>query len=470
MTPTAPVDAARMLRDAVPAPLWTDRLAPPPSAPPLAGHIEADLVVVGGGYTGLWTALLALEADPGRDVVLLEAATCGWAASGRNGGFCSSSLTHGLANGLSRWPNEMALLERLGAANLDEIETSLAGYAIECEAERTGDLTLAVAPWQLEELRELHVAADRLDLGWRWLDAEAAREQVASQTYLGGYWDPTGTLMLDPARLAQGLRAAAIRAGVILHEHTPVHSVERDGAGVRVTTPVGSVHARQVVVATNAYRSPVARHRAYIAPVWDYALATEPLPADVRASLGWQGRQGVSDAGNQFHYYRLTADDRVVWGGYDAVWFPGGDTGRRREQRPATYEMLARHLVQTFPQLADVAITHTWGGVVDTCTRFSAFWAPAVSGRVVSVAGYTGLGVGASRFGAAVALDLLAGRDTEATGLEMVRRRPLPFPPEPLRTIGIELTRWSIARADARGGRRNLWLRAMDAAGLGFDS
>jgi glycine/D-amino acid oxidase-like deaminating enzyme len=188
-----------------------------------------------------------------------------------------------------------------------------------------------------------------------------------------------------------------------------------------------------------------------------------------RASVGWAGRQGVGDASNLFHYYRLTRDDRVLWGGYDAVYHYGSRIDRSLEQG-VTHDLLARQFFTTFPQLEGLRFTHRWAGVIDTCTRFTAFFGTAYGGRVAYALGYTGLGVGATRFGADVALDLLGGRETERTRLAMVRGRPLPFPPEPLRSAGVQLTRWSLARADARGGRRNLWLRALDRVGLGFDS
>jgi len=197
---------------------------------------------------------------------------------------------------------------------------------------------------------------------------------------------------------------------------------------------------------------------------------TEPLTARQLAAVGWQRRQGVGDAGNQFHYYRLTADNRILWGGYDAIYYRGGRISPERDQREATFEVLAEHFVQTFPQLADVRFTHKWGGVIDTCSRFSGFFGTAHGGRLAYAAGYTGLGVGATRFGANVMLDLLAGERTELTRLTMVRRKPIPFPPEPVRSGVIELTRWSIARADAHEGRRNVWLRTLDKVGLGFDS
>ena len=161
----------------------------------------------------------------------------------------------------------------------------------------------------------------------------------------------------------------------------------------------------------------------------------------------------------------------MLWGGYDAVYHFGGRTDERLSRDPAHLPDARRALLQqTFPQLAGVRFTHAWGGVIDTCSRFTAFWGTALGGRVAYSLGYTGLGVGASRFGAQVALDLVEGADTERTRLQMVRKRPLPFPPEPVRWAGIELTRRAVARADARDGRRGPWLRTLDALGMGFDS
>jgi glycine/D-amino acid oxidase-like deaminating enzyme len=210
--------------------------------------------------------------------------------------------------------------------------------------------------------------------------------------------------------------------------------------------------------------------RRYVAPVYDYVLITEPLSESQRDAIGWRGRQGLSDIANQFHYYRQTADHRILWGGYDAIYDFRGRVTPERDQRPATFALLAEHFSTTFPQLEGLRFSHRWGGVIDTCTRFAAFFGTAYAGRAAYALGYTGLGVAATRFGADVMLDLLDGRPTERTELEMVRRRPLPFPPEPARYAGIQLTRWSLDRADRRGGRRNSWLRALDAAGLGFDS
>ncbi|MFF5176049.1 NAD(P)/FAD-dependent oxidoreductase [Micromonospora sp. NPDC000089] len=466
----------RALADAAPVPYWLDRPERPDPLPPLTGTHAADLLIVGGGYGGLWAALLAKRDDPGRDVLLVEAGTCGWAASGRNGGFCAASLTHGLANGVDRFPGEIDELEWLGRQNLEAIAATVEAYDIDCDFERTGELAVAVAPYQLAGIAEDAELARRYGHDVRLLDAEQVRAEVASPTYLGGAWHRDRVAMLDPARLAWGLRRACLDLGVRIHEHTRVTGLGRDGAALAARTAGGAdtaagvVRARQVLLATNAFPPLLRRLRAWVVPVYDYALMTEPLSAAQRASIGWRNRQGLADTGNQFHYYRITADGRILFGGYDAVYHHGNRVAPSLEQRPATFAALAAHFFTTFPQLDGVRFSHRWGGVIDTCTRFCPFFGTAYDGRLAYAAGYTGLGVGATRFGARVLLDLLGGEETALTRLDLVRRKPLPFPPEPVRAVGINLTRRSLARADARDGRRDLWLRTLDRLGLGFDS
>lgn len=468
MTPA--VAAATALQGASSTPLWLDSPDRPAARPALDGDVRCDLAVVGGGFTGLWAALLALQETPGREVVVIEGARLGWAASGRNGGFCAASLTHGLGNGIARWPQEMPDLLRLGHDNLDAIAETVAVYGIDCAFERTGALDVATAEWQMDGLREVHAEAERLGEPSVLLDAGETRALVSSPTYVGGLLDERGTAMVDPARLVWGLAAAVESLGGRIVEQTPVTGWRDNGDTVELATAGGRVHAGHVVLATNVFPSLVKRTRPLVVPVWDHVIATEPLSPELLGSIGWSGRQGVGDAGNQFHYYRLSQDNRLVFGGYDALYYFGSDLSAARARSAQTESVLARHLVETFPQLDGVRFSHTWGGAIDTCTRFSPFWGRALGGRAAYVAGYTGLGVGSSRFGAQVCLDLLAGRDNERTRLAMVRRKPLPFPPEPLRWAAIQLTRRSIARADAAQGRRDLWLRTLDRFGLGFDS
>jgi len=439
-----------------------------PHRPSLRGSATADLVVVGGGYCGLWTALLAKERDPGRRVVLIEGHRVGWAASGRNGGFCEASLTHGDENGERRWPEEMPQLRRLGMENLDAIEAAEERYGVDFQFERTGQLAVAVEPHQVAWLEEAATDAHHETV---LLDREAVQAAVHSPTYLAGLWEQRTCGMVHPALMAAELARAAEERGVEIFERTRATGIESEADGdVTVLTDAGSIRAAHVALATNVFPSLLRRNRLMTVPVYDYVLMTEPLSAEQRAAIGWRDRQGISDMANQFHYYRLTQDDRLLFGGYDAIYHYGGRVDPRYEHRPEVWERLASHVLTTFPQLEGARFSHRWAGAIDTSTQFTSFFGHARARRVAYAAGFTGLGVASARFAAEVMLDLLGGTLTERTQLEMVRRKPLPFPPEPFAAAGINATRWSLDRADRTEGRRNLLLRTLDAVGLGFDS
>lgn len=447
------------LQASVNRPFWLDDVGPRQRFDPLVGDAATDLAIVGGGFLGLWTAILAKERDPRRRVTLLEGYAIGWAASGRNGGFCEASLTHGETNGERRWPEEFQQLEALGLRNLEEIAEAVQRYGIDCDFERTGVMAVAVEPYQDAALR-----------GEGYLDTQQVRAEVASPTFLAGQWDRHGTAMLHPGKLVTGLARVARELGVQIHEQSRVTGLKALPSGVRLRTAAGSLTAPRVVLATNAFPSLLRRYRSHTIPVYDYVLMTEPLTAGQVQAIGWKNRMGLADLGNQFHYYRITRDNRILFGGYDAIYNFAGRVDDRHDDRPESFERLASHFFTTFPQLAGLRFTHRWGGAIDTCSRFCAFYADAHQGRVVHAAGFTGLGVGATRFAANVLLDKVEGLDTERTRLRMVREKPMAFPPEPLTWATVQATRWSLDRADHNQGRRNLFLRAMDAMGLGFDS
>lgn len=437
---------------------------------PLRGRHRADLVVVGAGFTGLWSAHQALDDDPGTDVLVLDASSPGDGASGRNGGFCDSSITHGIANGMARWPDEYPLLHRLGVDNLARLLADLERLHIEAAWEPTGELDVATAQWQLAELYEYAEMAADAGEEVVVLDRQGVRAEVNSPTFCGGVWRRSNVGVLDPGRLVAGLRAALLTRGGRIADHTPVSALERSPKGVTVTGPSLMAEANKVMVATNAFPGILAPLRRSVVPVYDHVLVTEPLDSDQRAAIGWANRQGLGDAANQFHYFRLTADDRILWGGYDALYRYGGPVGPTVERNDTTERMLASQLLECFPQLDGIRISHTWGGPIATTTRFALTAGTRWDRRVAWAVGYTGLGVGASRFGARVGLDLLAGRDNDRTRVSMVRRPPVPWPPEPVRWAGITLTRRAIAKADRAEGRRGPWLRLLDRLGLGFDS
>ncbi len=460
----------RAYADASWTPFWLDRADRPAARPALESDRTADLVIVGGGFTGLWAAVQALEDLPGREVVVLEGERIAFGATGRNGGFCDASLTHGLENGRARFPDEIERIEQEGRENLDAIGDTITRHGIDCSWEPTGTLIVATAPHAVPWCDDAVESLTKFGYDAEVLDRDAVRAEVDSPTYLAGFWKRSGSAQVDPARLAWGLAAAAEGLGAAIREHTPVRSIDEDGDALVVRTALGRVRARRVILATNAFPPLAKKLRRYVLPVYDHVLMTEPLSPAQRASIGWSHRQGLADMANRFHYYRLTDDDRILWGGYDAIYHWNNGVNPRFERRDATYELLAQHFFETFPQLEGLRFSHAWAGAIDTCSRFSVFFGREFDGKLAYAAGYTGLGVGATRWGARVCLDLVDGVETARTQLTLVRKKPVPFPPEPLRSAGVWVTRRALARADRREGRRGPWLKLLDAVGLGFDS
>lgn len=391
-------------------------------------------------------------------------------ASGRNGGFMSSSLVHGIGNGLSRFPDEMPLLEKLGLENLARIEETLDRYGIDCDLEKPGAINTAMTAGQLEELRDAESSLREFGHEATLLDEEEMRAEVNSPLFVGGLWQKSGEWGIDPVKLCDGLARVASDLGVVIFENTEMKGLKETPSGVDVITTEGTVSTSKALLATAAFRSPVRAVSSRVIPVFDYVLVSEPLTESQQDSIGWHNRQGLSDSANRFHYYRQTPDGRILWGGYDAIYNFGGRVENRYYQRERSFAGLAQRFHALFPQLEGIRFTHRWGGAIDTCSRFFAFYGLTCGGKVAYAVGHTGLGVGASRFAAGVALELLAGKESAITELQYVRERPIPFPPEPLRWPTIQFTRNRIAAADLNGGREGFWLRTLSRLGLGFDS
>lgn len=433
--------------------------------PVLGGDLRSDYVVVGGGYAGLWTAIKLKEEHPDKRVVLLEARRVGWAASGRNGGFCEASITHGEGNAEARWPNDTDQLRRMGYENLNAMEAFINTNELDVEWERTGQISVANEEYQVELLGE------SMDPAVVTLNADDTRKRINSPTFLGSDFSPDECAIVHPAKLASELARHAHAIGVEIFEETRVVNLEGNADGpVSLETNLGVVTTDRVALCTNVFPSLLKRYSFHTVPVYDYVLMTEPLTDEQLKSIGWDGREGLADMANQFHYSRLTADNRILWGGYDAVYFAGGKIKAEYEDRKESHEKLAKHFFTTFPQLQGLKFTHRWAGVIDTSTRFCAFFGTAHNSRVQYVTGFTGLGVGAAHFAADVIVDRMHGRVTERTELPMVKEVPLPFPPEPVASMGINFTRWAMDRADHKQGKRNVLLKTLDALGLGFDS
>jgi glycine/D-amino acid oxidase-like deaminating enzyme len=451
---------------------WWPTTGSPPAYPPLVGDEQVDVAIVGAGFTGLWTAIRLLETDHSLRVAVLEAERVAFGASGRNGGFCEASLTHGLANGIAHWPDEVAFLRAEGERNLAELVAFVREHGIDAELEPTGTIRLADRASQVDEfhaaVEEAAAYGERLQL----LDAAAVTTAIHSPRWIAGLRaGPETSVLVNPAKLAWGLARVATSMGAAIHEQTPVVGVDRVGGGVRISTSSGaSVRAAHVVVATSAYSGWIRRLSALFVPVYDYVLVSERLNEEQRAAVGWAGREGLTDANNQFHYFRLTADDRILWGGYDAIYHLGNGVRPELDARPATWARLERHFRTAFRALASLRFPYRWGGAIDTTSSFAVTFGQALGGRLTYALGYTGLGVGASRWAAGIVRDLILRPDSELLRLRFVRSRPVPFPPEPLRWAAVQTVRGELARADRNDGRRGLLLRTLDWVGVGFDS
>lgn len=453
---------------ASPEPFWSSTVDTAPACPPLTTNTTCDLAIVGGGFTGLWTALKARERWPDAQIMLLEGGRCGQDASGRTGGFCAPSISHGVSNALARFPAEAETLIRLGRQNLDDYAQDVSDYGMETGFERCGKLNVAATPWQADGLQSMARNYQRFGIECTLLTGNALQERLDSPAYRAGLFEPNYAL-INPARTVSELRRACLQQGVVIHEESAVLGLANEGPKVALRTQKAHLLAKQVVLATNARIPLLKRLRAAFIPIYDYSLVTEPLTDNQWASIGWTGPHGIADSGNQFHYFRKTPDNRMLWAGYDAIYHHGSNRDAANLQRPESFDRLAAQFAATFPPLAGVKFSHAWGGIIDTSARTTFFIGRALGGRVAYAMGFTGQGVSASRFAALTMLDLLEGADTERTRLRMPRRWPVPFPPEPFRSMAVRRAQRDLAHEDATG-QRSAFLRMLDRFGIGFDS
>lgn len=449
-------------------PFWFGTVLPTRACAAATQDTTCDLAIVGGGFTGLWSALKARERFPDATIVVLEGKRCGQDASGRSGGFCAPSISHGVANTLRRHPAEAATLIRLGRENLKAYANDLERYEMDVEFELTGKLNVAATPWQIEGLQGMARNYERFGIPHTLLQGGALTEKLDSPVYSAGLFEP-GYGLVNPAKTVSELRRICRAQGITIFENTPVTKLSRDAASMRLQTAHAYVRARQVILATNSAKPLLKRLSMSFIPIYDYSLVTEPLSDDQWASIGWTGRHGIADSGNQFHYFRKTADNRMLWAGFDAIYHYGSDRSDALLQRPESFALLAKQFAKAFPSLRDVNFEFMWGGIIDTSARTTFFSGLAHRGQVAYAMGFTGQGVTASRFAALMMLDRLAGLETDRTRLKMPRRLAVPFPPEPLRSAAVDLAQKGLAHEDVTG-ERTRFLKLLDAFGIGFDS
>ncbi|SAL79490.1 FAD dependent oxidoreductase [Caballeronia terrestris] len=447
------------------SPYWLDNPAEPPAEPALASDTRADLLIVGGGFTGLWAAVQAKEQMPELDVVLIEAGRVAHGASGRAGGIISTSVMHGLPNAVRVFPNDIAELEEFGQRNLDGFEATLKRYGIDADIEWNGEMTVAVEPDHIDHLRADYDLHKSYGHDVVLLDAAATREQLDSPLFEGALWSRNRSGIVHPAKLAWGLKRAALALGVRLYEHSPLTSVSDEGATVFVKTPEGSVRATRVLFGSGTAKVGIPDINRRVLQVRDHVLATEPLTDEQLSRIGWKQRQGIYDTRTQLNYFRLTKNNNIIFGGLVSYHFDG-DPNPQRDQQRDTYYRLAEAFYKTFPQLSDVRFSHAWGGPIDYCSRGSVFAKRYLGDKAVFVAGYTGFGVAASRFGAFMGLNILFDRESPERALDIASQSPTYIPPEPVRWLAAKVTFHAFDGADAEGGWKRAWIKGIKAMGF----
>lgn len=441
--------------------------------PPLRGDLDVDVAIIGGGFTGLWTAYHLLSEDAACRVALLEREEIAYGASGRNGGFAMTLLDMSLAHLRRNHGDDAARAAHDAvAASVDEIGDTIARHAIDCEWVKGGLLVVATNRGQLARVEADLTTAEALGLeGFRRLSAAEVRAEVDSPTYLGAL-EETHCGVCNPARLAAGLADVVASMGAHVFETTDVRDIVAPGDRMVLVTPGGSVRAEQLVLATNAWAVGTPWFRRLVVPLYTYVVLTEPIPEARWETIGWARRQGIEDKRNYVHYYRRTADGRVLWGGGDGIVHFGRRIRPAYDRHDRIMGELVRTFHATFPQFADVRITHHWGGPVAMTVTFLPLFGTLPGGRIHYGLGYNGHGVAPSHTGGKILRDKVLGRPSDLTRLCFVDRPELRFPPEPLLWLGAELTRRALLRQDRRfdegrdDGEMDPWLlRAMRRLG-----
>jgi glycine/D-amino acid oxidase-like deaminating enzyme len=429
---------------------------PGPPASPLDGDETADIVIVGGGYTGMWTAYALTETQPGILVTLLEREECGSGPSGRNGGFASGWWDE-LPALVSSYGDDAALAAcRAVGRSVRAIGDWCRQHGVDAWFNHKGYLQVATSPSQEGAWSDAVSVARRLGVEEELvpMSAEEVKARCASPVMGSGVLMRDGATV-QPARLARGLRRVLLQRGVRIHEHSPVTRL-RPGSSVTALTERGTVRAEHAILGVNAWATQWPGLRGLLVTWGSHIVLTAPAPERL-AELGWDG-ECISDGRTALHYFRTTPDGRVAFGGGGgrASWL--GRVGPQVDQDPASIARAARGLRRIFPNLADVPLEHAWGGPIDVSPSHLPFFGTLRPGNVHYAVGYTGNGVAPSHLAGQVLAGLALGRKDEVTGLPMVGRRPRRFPPEPFRSIGGHLVRHAIIRRDGAldvGGRVN---------------
>ncbi|MCW2983885.1 MAG: dependent oxidoreductase, partial [Conexibacter sp.] len=417
--------------------------------PPLAGAVKADVCVVGGGFAGLWAAYEAIERAPDAKVVVIDAAQCGFGASGRNGGWVTSWHDE-LAELTARFgPAQAAWLAERSTWAIGRIAEVCEAEGIDCHLRRAGGFWTATASAQMGAWDPQIAAGEAVGRpGFlEPLGVEELRARTGSPLIVGGV-RLTDAAAVQPALLARGLRRALLRRGVEVYENTPMVGLQCGGPVAVVRTPAGLIQAGAVVLALGAWSARLRELRRAVVPVGSHIVLTEPIPDRV-AAMGWTGGELLGDTRLLVHYAQVTRDGRIAFGRGGGAIGPFGRVLHKHFVDPATVKVVADGFRRWFPQLADVALTHAWGGAVDRAPQHLPF--AGVLGdhdNVHYATGFSGNGVGPSvLLGRMVARRALGMRD-EYTDNAITQGPPSYLPPEPARFAGGVVVRDAVRRAE----------------------
>lgn len=440
-------------------PLWWDEAPTGPPREPLPGNVTADVAIVGGGFTGLWTAYYLASLEPTLNVAVIERRHVGFGASGRNGGWCHAAYPLGLSMLVKDFGHERGVqFERALNGAVTEVGRVAAAEGIQCHYQKGGRILVARSRLHLQRARE--EAEEYRSFGFseddmRFVDADEAGAMIGADSVLGGTFSPHAAA-LQPASLARGLAQACERLGVRIFEGTTVTGY----APGEVRTNRGQVRSRFVIRATEAYTPQFRPARRKIAPLYSHMIATEPLPESLWQEIGLAGRPTFADYSPSLIYGQRTHDGRLAFGGRGAPYHWRSGVADAYDVNDAVHQDLARVLQEFFPELKGVAVTHRWGGPLGV----SRDWRPSVTFSAQSgvgyAGGYVGEGVAASNLAGRTLADLILERDTELVTLGWVNHAWRDWEPEPLRYVGINAGLWLARAADREERRtdRDSWL------------
>ena len=398
--------------------------------PPLQGDMKVDIAIIGGGFTGLSTAYNLRKEAPGLSVAVLEAEVVGFGASGRNGGF--SMTLFGLEPSVTKFLfDHQRTIEahRYMERAVDYVDELVKEHNLQSEYWFPGFLRAATTPGYVKRIQhDLELLTSKGITGITWIEAPEIRNEVNSPRFLGGWWEPRSGL-LNPAKHVRELKRIAVQFGAKVYEDTPVLEIQRD-TDFTLTTRQGKITAKKVIFATNAYSHLIPQLKRKQVPAFTHMIVTEPLSQAQLEPIGWKNRQGVEDARNLVHYFRLTSDNRITIGGSDVSLAYGGDM--EHDLNAQTFTTLEQDMLWLFPHLKGIHITHRWGGPVSVPIQM----APAIGflgdERAIYSLGCVGHGVSMTHLNGRTLADLAMERKTDLTDVWFVNRHMIPWPPEPI--------------------------------------